>query len=189
MDVNLRVVIIGGSAGALEPLVTIVKQLKSDFGFAVVIVLHRMKNVESNFVEVLKMRTGKQQVCEIHDKDELLPNKIYVAPANYHLLVEENQVLALDYSEVVNFSRPSIDVAFESFAEVFKVNAIGVLLSGSNADGAKGLVKIRLKGGRVIIQDLASADSEEMPKAAIALNPLVASANPQNIAKFLNQIV
>lgn len=189
MNVNLKVVIIGGSAGALEPLVKIIKQLKTDFSCSVVIVLHRMKNVESNFVEVLKSRTGKMQVTEIQDKDELQANRIYVAPANYHLLVEENQVLALDYSEVVNFSRPSIDVAFESFADVFKLNTIGVLLSGSNADGAKGLVKIRQKGGKVIVQDPASADSEEMPKAGIALNPLAESASPENIAELLNQIV
>ena len=189
MDINLKVIIVGGSAGSLEPLFTIIKELQPEFNWPIIIVLHRMKNVESNFVEVLKMRSGKKNVKEINDKEELLMNTIYVAPANYHLLVEDNHVLALDYSEVVNFSRPSIDVAFESFADVFKMNLTGILLSGSNADGAKGLHRIRQKGGRIIVQDPATADSEEMPKAGLTMNKSAEIANPMQITELLNKMI
>ncbi len=184
-----KVIIIGGSAGALEPLIVILKQLKPDFKWPIIIVLHRLKNVESGFVEVLMARTGKKNVKEIDDKEEIVFGKIYVAPANYHVLVEDNETLSLDYSEAVNYSRPSIDVAFESFADTFGSSLVGVLLSGSNADGAKGLHRIEHKGGMVFIQDPASADSTTMPEAAIALNSKAIVAAPVHISELLNQLV
>lgn len=180
-----RVIIIGGSAGSIDAVMTILTALPVDFQDPIIIVLHRMKNVESNFVELLKARTGKKQINEIEDKEEIKKGTIYIAPANYHVLAEEDGTFSLDYSEAVNFSRPSIDVAFDSFARVYRSRLTGILLSGSNADGAQSLYRVYRLGGKVLIQDPASADSPTMPEAAIALLPDAIVADPGKISSLL----
>ena len=105
----------------------------------------------------------------MEDKDPILPGMIYIAPADYHLLVENCTSFSLDYSEKVHYCRPSIDVTFESIAEFFGPSAIGVLLSGANADGAEGLYKMKKAGAFVVVQDPASAAVDYMPGQAINL--------------------
>lgn len=161
-----KVVVIGGSAGALSVVLQIVSRLRAGTSLAVLIVLHRKASDDNVLVDVLTSRTSFK-VVEVDDKDTLEAGVIYVAPADYHVLIERDGSLTLDYSEKVNYSRPSIDVSFESAAEVYGRSLICVLLSGANADGVAGLVHTRRLKGTVVIQDPASAEFMYMPKVAI----------------------
>ncbi len=163
---NFKVVIIGGSAGSLQALMTILPDLPEVVSYALVIVLHRKSSEDLTLEGLLKVKS-KIPVKIVEDKILCEPGFLYVAPSNYHLLFEKNNTLALDTSEKVNYSRPSIDVSFESASEVYGENLIGILLSGSNTDGTEGLIAIKNAGGKVIVQNLSSAEMSFMPKNAI----------------------
>lgn len=163
---NFKVVIVGGSAGSLEVLMKVLPQLKPISKFALVFVLHR-KSAEDNTLEELIAMKTIVPVKQVEDKTPLLPGFIYVAPSDYHLLFETHHQLSLDTSEKVNYSRPSIDVSFESAAEVYGPSLTGVLLSGANADGAHGLRIIKQQGGTVVVQDPATAEMPFMPQSAL----------------------
>ena len=163
---NCKVVIIGGSAGSLQALMTILPNLPEVVPYALVIVLHRKSADDLTLEGLLKIKS-KIPIKIVEDKILCEPGFLYVAPSNYHLLFEKNNALALDISEKVNYSRPSIDVSFESASEVYGENLIGILLSGSNADGTEGLIAIKNAGGKVIVQDPSSAEMSFMPKNAI----------------------
>jgi two-component system chemotaxis response regulator CheB len=165
-DKPRRVMVIGGSAGALSMVLNIAHHMRADMSLALIIVLHRKPAEENVLQEVLMSKTGLE-VKEAEDKDELLPGVIYLAPADYHVLGEREGTLMLDDSEKVNFSRPSIDVTFESAAEIYGKSLLCVLLSGANADGAEGLVKAKEKGAIAVIQDPKSADFGYMPSQAL----------------------
>lgn len=160
--------VIGGSAGALAMVLHIIQSLSPDLDLAVLIVLHRKQAEENVLLEVLKAKTDFE-VREAEDKDEMQAGVIYIAPADYHVLIERDGSLTLDDSEKVNYSRPSIDVSFESAAEIYGDSLICVLLSGANADGADGLVFAKKRGAKVVIQDPGTADFVYMPKTAMAL--------------------
>ena len=149
---DFKVVIIGGSAGSLSVLMQILPQLPVIKSYALVIVLHRRSTDEQTLEELITLKVSSN-VKAVEDKEPFLPGYIYVAPSNYHLLFEKNNVLSLDTSEKINYSRPSIDVSFESAAEVYKNKLTGILLSGSNADGTQGLKAIKKQGGTIIVQD------------------------------------
>lgn len=161
-----KVVIIGGSAGSLNALMQILPELPDLNGFAIVIVLHR-KNTDDQTLEDLMALKASIPVKVVEDKVPLKPGFIYIAPSNYHLLFEKNETLSLDTSEKVNYSRPSIDVSFESAAEVYGESLIGILLSGSNSDGTYGLKTIKASGGTIIVQNPDAADMPFMPNNAI----------------------
>ncbi|HOY04040.1 MAG TPA: chemotaxis protein CheB [Saprospiraceae bacterium] len=165
---GFKVVAIGGSAGSLETILAIVQGLPKSPGAAIIIIVHRKNDLESILANLLSFKTHLV-VKEVEDKDPIYPDHIYIAPPDYHLLIEDEHSFSLDSSEKVQFSRPSIDVAFESVAEVFAGRAIGILLSGANSDGAKGLLKIRESGGYTIVQNPATADMGYMPQQAINL--------------------
>ncbi|HMJ68632.1 MAG TPA: chemotaxis protein CheB [Cyclobacteriaceae bacterium] len=188
MDESQKTIVIGGSAGSLSMVLRIVPLLRKNMNVSVLIVMHRMPSAEDNVLqEVLESRTSFE-VREVEDKDLLKPGTIYVAPPDYHVLVEKDRTLTLDYSEKVNFSRPSIDVTFESAAEVCGTSLVCVLLSGANADGVTGLVKVKEKGGRVVIQDPASADFAFMPQKAleqVTADLLITENNVEMITGFL----
>lgn len=160
-------VVIGGSAGGLMAMETILKGLPGDFVPPVLLVEHLSANDAGGFAEHMTRVTGRD-VIEASDKLPLEIGHIYSAPANYHLLVERDGTLALNVDDRVNWCRPSIDVLFESAAEVWGCTLVGVLLSGANSDGAQGVRAIRAAGGRTLVQDPASAESRAMPEAAIA---------------------
>lgn len=166
MITNCKVVIIGGSAGSLQVLMNVLPAIPMLHSFAIVIVLHRRASDDLTLEELIKIKT-KIPVKIIEDKTPFIPGYLYVAPANYHLLFEKNNTIALDTSEKVNYSRPSIDVSFESAAEIYGSNLVGILLSGSNSDGTAGLQAIQKAGGIVIIQNPTSAEMAYMPKHAI----------------------
>ena len=161
-----KLLLIGGSAGSLEALIKILPRLTAIPDFAIVIVLHRKSSEDSTLEELIAIKTSIP-VKEVEDKVALLPGNIYVAPSDYHLLFEKNGKLSLDTSEKVNYSRPSIDVSFESAADAFGTGVAAILLSGANADGTHGLVEIKQAGGTVIIQDPESAEMPFMPRNAL----------------------
>lgn len=163
---HCRVVIIGGSAGSLEVLLKILPRLTVIPAFAIVIVLHR-KNAEDNLLEDLIALKSAIPVKEVEDKVPLEPGFIYIAPSGYHLLFEKNGLLSLDASEKINYSRPSIDVAFESAAEAYGPAVTGILLSGANADGTEGLKAIKNAGGIIAVQKPETAEIPFMPENAI----------------------
>jgi len=193
------VIIFGGSAGSIEVIMNIFPFIPEDYPFAIVVVLHRKNTVEHHLEDVLS-RKAKIPVIEIQDKMQLKPANIYIAPGDYHLLVDETGLCTLDYSEKVNYSRPSIDVTFDCFANAFGNRCIGILLSGANSDGAESLKKIQDHGGLTIVQSPESAAVATMPMAAINLfNPhviadiseiagMLLEAAKYPISHYINQI-
>ncbi len=179
-DVNL--VMIGGSAGSLEVIIDIMPVLHREMSAALVIVLHR-KPSESILPDLLASKTALE-VVEVEEKIQIRPATIYIAPPDYHLLIEKTQQFSLDFSEKVNFSRPSIDVSFESAADVFGNKLAGVLLSGANADGKEGLAAIRKAGGVSIAQDPKEASVEYMPLHAINNNAAEFVLNLEQMKKW-----
>jgi len=165
---NCKLLLIGGSSGSLEVLMSILPALHVFKSFAIVIVFHRKSAEDSTLEDLIALKTSIP-IAPIEDKSNLQCGHIYVAPSDYHLLFEKNEQLSLDVSEKVNYSRPSIDVSFESAAIAFGTNCIAILLSGANADGAEGLKAIQKAGGTVIIQNPESAKMPFMPQSALAL--------------------
>ncbi len=161
-----RIIVIGGSAGALDGLMTILAALPATFEIPIVVVVHLSPNQPSLVPGVLERATALH-VVEIEDKQPLVAATVHVAPANYHVLVERDATLALSVDEPVHFSRPSLDVLFESAARAFGDAVVGIVLSGANEDGALGLWHVADAGGLAMIQD-ATARHSIMPNAAIA---------------------
>ncbi len=183
-----KLVAIGGSAGSLDVVMKMIAQLPATMQATIVVVLHRKNANDSILVDIFSAKT-KLPVKEVEDKELLLPGTIYLAPPDYHLLIEDAQNFSLDSSEKVHYSRPSIDVTFESVADVFGDAAIGILLSGANADGAKGLLKIKQNGGYTIAQDPASAEVGFMPQQAILLDAARTVVSAGNLPQLLHDLV
>ncbi|MGN6398150.1 MAG: chemotaxis protein CheB [Mucilaginibacter sp.] len=161
-----EILLIGGSAGSFKLMFKVVQFLPADLNKSVIIVMHRKRNFASE-IERLFARNSMMKLREIGDKDIIDKNTIYVAPANYHVLIEGTGHFALDVSDPVWFSKPSIDITFESAAEVFKNKCTAILLSGANQDGAAGLLKLRDAGSLTTAQDPDDAELPEMPREAI----------------------
>jgi two-component system chemotaxis response regulator CheB len=166
MTSALKLLVIGGSAGSLDVLLQLLPQLQKGWPLAMIIVLHRKSDNDSVLPELLSAKTVLP-VKDAEEKDMLLPGHIYVAPPDYHLLIEPDTSLTLDASEKVHYSRPSIDVTFMSAAEVFRDRLYCLLLSGANVDGAEGLQTVRELGGFTAVQDPAEAEVPFMPRHAI----------------------
>ena len=182
-----KIVIIGGSAGSLDVLLKVLPNLDPIDRLAIVIVLHRRSADDNILEELLRMKSGLR-IKEIQDKTVLKPGRIHVAPPDYHLLFEKNYILSLDVSEKVNYSRPSIDVAFESVADAFREKVVGILLSGANADGTKGLQTIGVNGGYTIVQSPDTADVPFMPAHALKTFSPDAVMTPLEMVTFVNAI-
>jgi two-component system chemotaxis response regulator CheB len=160
-------VVLGASAGALNALSQLLTALPGDFGPAAAVVVHVPARGPNLMIPVLSGRTALRLV-EIEDKLPIEGGAIYFAPADYHVLVESDRRFALNADDAVNFSRPSVDVLFESAAHVYAERVLGIVLTGANADGARGLRAIRDAGGFTVVQDPATAAVADMPRAAIA---------------------
>lgn len=179
--------IIGGSAGSLNVILKLLPDLRTDINFPIIIVLHRKSGRNSILTDLLSARTTLK-VKEIEEKEEIRSSIIYLAPPSYHLLLENDRTFSLDASEKINFSRPSIDVTFESAADVFKENLVCLLLSGANSDGTLGLEAVNRFGGKTSIQDPKSATSSFMPKNALDHVPIDEILEPKNMANFINNL-
>ena len=184
---KIDLLLIAGSAGSLDVLLKVLPFIKSDLSFPIVIVLHRKASYDSSLIELLDSKSTIP-VVEAEEKDSLLNAKIYVAPPDYHLLVENNHSLSLDYSEKIQFSRPCIDVTFETAAEVYLTRVAAILLSGANSDGAAGLIKIKNYGGITAVQNPDYAEVSYMPKKAIQIAPIDFILKTGEIANFINKL-
>lgn len=182
------ILVVGGSAGSLEPLMRMVGQLPAQGCYAVVAVIHRKAAPGSVLADLLAART-KLEVKEVEDKEPLHAGILYLAPPDYHLLFEGRSMLVLDASEKVHYSRPSIDVSFESAATAFKANVIAVLLSGANADGAEGMRRIKAAGGVTIVQEPATAEVYFMPQQAIRLGAAIHVVPAADLPLFVAAMV
>ena len=163
----IEAIVIGASAGGVEALTHVLPALPADFRPAVLIVVHVRSDAPSLLPGLFSTRC-KLPVVEPDDKDDIAGGTIYVAPPGYHMLVEPDRSISLSVDPPVRFSRPSVDVLFESAALCFADTLLGVVLSGANDDGARGLVVIQRAGGRCWVQDPHTAVSDAMPLGAIA---------------------
>ena len=183
-----EMLILAGSAGSLSVLFNLLPSLRPDFPFTILLVLHRKNSVDSSLPELLGIKTVIP-VREIEDKDKIKPGTIYLAPADYHLLIEMDRSFSLDYSEKVNFSRPSIDVTFESAADVYASRLVAILLSGANEDGTLGLAAIKAAGGVIIAQDPLTSQMPVMPQRAIAHNSMNIVLTPEEIGEYVRGLM
>jgi two-component system chemotaxis response regulator CheB len=167
LNSKYKAIVIGGSAGSFQPITKMLAELPKDFPLPIFLCLHRLKHVRHGFVEALSIKSSKP-VLEPYDKDTIKKGHVYLAPANYHLCIELGNTISLSSEELVNNSRPAIDLTFESAAYVFKDKLIGILLSGANKDGAEGMRQIKLKGGLTIVQDPEESMINTMPSSAIS---------------------
>ena len=159
-------VVIGVSAGGMSALGMIIPELPPDFDLPVIIVQHRDEDSDTFLSEFLNTKSAVK-VKEADEKEKILPGTVYIAPAGYHLLIEEDRTFSLSVDPLINYSRPAIDVLFESAADAYEDQLIGMVLTGSNADGSHGLKKIKNFGGMTLVQDPEEAESDYMPRAAI----------------------
>lgn len=159
-------IVIGTSAGGLFALSSIVEILPADFQLPIIVVQHRSKEERTLLEEVLQAKS-KIRIKQADEKEKIERGIVYFAPADYHLLIERDHTFSLSCDERVNFSRPSIDVLFETAAEVYATKLLAIILTGANSDGAAGIKYVRKLGGTTIAQDPASAQFQDMPAAAI----------------------
>lgn len=161
-----RAIVTGGSAGGVEALTSILSAFPSGFCLPVLVAQHLHPHDDGSMARHLA-HVSQMPVIEPCDKEPIRRGHVYIAPANYHMLVERDETISLSVDEKVNWSRPSIDVLFESAARALGYAVVAVILSGANTDGTKGMRAIKAAGGMTIAQDPASAESPVMPQAAI----------------------
>lgn len=184
----LAAVVVGGSAGSVEALTAILPALQPTCGIAVFVVMHLPRERPSLLVNIFAPKC-QLRVVEAQDKEPIEPGTIYFAPPDYHLLIDQGPQLALDAGELVNFSRPSIDVLFESAADAYAERLLGIVLSGANSDGAAGLKAVHRAGGLTLVQSPTTAVATTMPEAALFAVPTAASLAPGQICALLSRIL
>lgn len=184
---NFEAVVMGASAGAIDALAAILPGLPRDYPVPIMVVVHLPTDKKSLIVQIFQQKC-QLRVVEAEDKVPLEPGTVYFAPADYHLLVEPERVLSLSVEEEVNYSRPSIDVLFETAALAYGRGLLGVVLTGANNDGAAGLRCIRDAGGTVIVQQPDSAYASAMPMSAIERCPEARVMTLDELAQFLQGI-
>lgn len=180
-----RLVAVGTSWGGLEAVAAVLSGFRSDTEAAVVIAQHRGPG-PSNLAGLLSHQSG-WRVREVEDKDPIVAGQAYLAPGGYHLLVDQDR-LALSTEGPVSFSRPSIDVLFDSVAAAYGCDAVGVILTGSNRDGAAGLAAIAARGGAALVQEPATALRTAMPRAAQSAVPTASVLPLADIGRRLSEL-
>lgn len=183
----IKAIVIGASYGGLEAIKFILNELPLNFKTPVIIVLHIGNNNINTFLTLLNLNENLT-VKEAEEKEILKAKTIYFAPPNYHLQVEDEFSLSVSTAEKVNFSRPSIDVLFETAAWTFKHQLIGILLTGSNSDGAEGLKTIKKFGGITIVENPETAFAQTMPQSAIKKSTPDFILNLEEIAKKMTEL-
>ena len=182
-----KIIVIGASAGALEALMQILPVLPADYPVPVVIVVHLPPDKASIMAELFDAKCALA-VKEAEDKEDIKAGTIYFAPPNYHVLIEKNNTLSLSSDEEVLFSRPSIDVLFESAADAFAADSLGIILTGANSDGANGARLIADAGGQIWVQDSAKAYASAMPEAAAKKCPHAKIMSLADIAVAMQKV-
>jgi len=163
---NYHAIVIGVSSGGMNALQFLFAALPANFRTPIIIVQHISANSDSQWIGFLNDKSNLR-IKEADEKENIKNGNVYIAPPNYHLLVEKNKTLSLTIEGRVNYARPSIDVLFESAAEAYKNELIGIVLTGANNDGTNGIKRIKECGGLAIIQDPETAEASYMPASAL----------------------
>ena len=182
---KIDALLIGGSAGSLDVLLKVLPHIDPAIDFAIIIIVHRKHGADSLLPDLLSGKT-LLRVKEAEEKEAITPGTVYIAPSDYHLLIERDHTISLDYSEKINYSRPAIDATFQTAAEVYQDRLACLLLSGSNADGVNGLQTVKRWNGLALIQSPASAQVAYMPEQArihVAIDRIL---NIEDMADFIN---
>jgi two-component system chemotaxis response regulator CheB len=182
-----KILLLAGSAGGFSVILHILKSLERPIRIPVIVIVHRNPKYASSIEDTLS-KALVQKIKTADDKEAIENGTIYFAPAGYHLLVEPDYSFSLDISEPVQYSRPSIDVTFESVAEIYKENCTAILFSGANQDGAQGLLMIKRYGGTTFVQDPVTAEVPIMPEAAIQLDAQERILSIQEIKDYIKQL-
>lgn len=184
---SIELLVIGGSAGSLEVILKAFPKLLVNLPFAVIVVLHRKQNTDTTLIDLLSAKT-KIPVIEANEKEPIKAGCIYVAPADYHLLIENDRTLSLDYSEKVNFSRPCIDITFQTAAETYKSALACLLMSGASADGVEGLELVKTLKGLTAVQDPRTAEVSYMPQKALEKMKVDFIVDTEKVSDFVNSL-
>ncbi|HEX2976169.1 MAG TPA: chemotaxis protein CheB [Bacteroidales bacterium] len=184
---DIKVIIIGGSAGSYNVVRSILSSIPADFHLPVVMCLHRLRDVRSGFAESLNI-SSNLPVREAQDKDELQPGVVYLSPANYHLYIERDMSIALSTHEEIHYSRPSIDLTFETAGFSLGGAMAGILLSGTNRDGSKGLYSAYRRGAFTVVQDPGNAQFGIMPAEALTYFKPHLILTDTEISEFVNSL-
>ncbi len=177
-------IVIGASAGAVQALSILLPALPAGYPLPVLVVVHIPAD-RSDLMAALFQAKCRMTVKEAEDKEPILPGVVYFGPSDYHLQVEDGRTVSLSSDELVHFSRPSIDVLFESAADVYGPRLVGVILTGANADGADGLSRVAQGGGLALVEDPQTAFQAAMPAAALARCKGARAMSLDAIAEFL----
>ena len=181
------IVAVGGSWGGAAAVRTVLADIPADFPAPMAIVLHRSHDSSGDALTRLIGTSCPLPVVEVEDKEDIVGGHVYLAPADYHLIVEDGH-FALSTDEAVRFSRPSIDVLFDSVADAFGARSVGVVLTGANDDGTEGLARIHRAGGYTIVQNPATAERPEMPQAAVESGAVDRVAEVEDIGRLLAEL-
>lgn len=182
-----KAVVIGGSAGSFQGIVKILSQMPKNFPLPIIMCLHRLKHVRNGFVEALSLKSTLQ-VVEPFDKESIKKGIVYLAPSNYHMSIELGNYFAMSTEEMVNNSRPAIDVTLGTAGYVYRDKLIGILLSGANRDGGLGMKQVKDKGGLTIVQEPTECMIDTMPKAALTLTKIDHVLKIDQIVDFLKEL-
>jgi len=182
-----KLIVLGGSAGSFQIVTKILSQLPEDFSIPIAMCLHRLRHVRNGFVEALSIKS-KLPIVEPVDKGKLKQRQVYLAPANYHMGFELSKTFTLTTDDLLNNSRPSIDIMMETAAHAFREKVVGILLSGANKDGAVGMQKVSQKGGLTIVQHPEECLIDTMPKAALKIANIDHQLTVDEIISFLKML-
>jgi len=188
LKTDYKILVIGGSAGSFVLVRKILEALPGTFPLPIVLCLHRRRDISNGFVESLNP-VSKLKVLEPCDKDPIQRGHVYLDPSNYHMFIERGETFALSTEKEENYSRPSIDLTFESAGKVYGKRMIGIMLSGANSDGAKGILSSKNNGAYTIIQDPEEALFDTMPREALKLVSPDEILSCDGIISFLKSLV
>ncbi len=183
----VEMVVIGASWGGLQAISQIIGAVPADCSYCIAIAQHRLKHHMGQGLSELLQKKTALKVIEVEHSQPIEPAHLYLAPADYHLLVEAGH-FSLSVDEKVHYSRPSIDVLFETAADIYKERCVGILLTGANADGAQGLWRIKQLGGYTIVQNPETAERPEMPQSALNIGAEVQVMDLTQIENYLATI-
>ena len=187
LNSSYKAIVIGGSAGSFQGITKILSQLPKTFPLPIIMCLHRLKHVRNGFVEALSIKSVFP-VVEPYDKEQIKKGGVYLAPSNYHMSVELGNYFAMSTEEMMNNSRPAIDITLGTAAYVYREKLIGILLSGANRDGGLGMKHIKDKGGLTIVQEPTECMIDTMPKAAMALTQIDHVLKVDEIVSLMNEL-
>ena len=187
MKKTYQVIVIGASTGGLTTLSSLFQALSKKINVPIIVVQHLHPTQNQDYIDIVG-RESSLPVLEAQDKEAFQPGQIYFAPPGYHLQIESDGIFSLSVDQKVNHCRPSVDTLFESAVDVYGEQIIGVILTGANNDGAKGLQQIKSAGGLSIVQEVSTAECPFMPRAAMQLTDVDCVLSIKDIADKLNHL-